>query len=333
MLVSVPSRRRPRRVAVLGVGAMGRRHVRVLAEMPDRYELVGVLDADRRVAEVVAAERKIPVFCDVHSCVEAAELVVIASPIEAHASGAGCALDLRRHVLVEKPLCASVGDAFALVRAAARRSARLFVGHSERFNPVVVALRRLVRPADVRAISIRRAGPAPLPTRGALFGSAPEDDVLLSLGVHDVDLASYLLGASVTLRSVSGVAGCGDANRAELTLTAANGVITRIVADRTAVRRERTIELTTRSEVFEGDLLVPFLRRRPRAGGALDAVELSPIEPLAAQAYAVAVALDGDRSPGVATGAEGARALALVVEARRRMQLDWPHERRVSAAS
>jgi predicted dehydrogenase len=324
MQASALSPRRPHRVAVVGVGVMGRRHVRVLAEMPDRYELSGVFDANRRVAEEVAAERKISVYGDVLSCVSAVELVVIASPIEAHAAGARCALDLGRHPFVEKPLCANVSDAFAMVRAATRRSARLFVGHSERYNPVIVALKRLVHPADVRAISIRRA---------SSLGSSPEHDVLLSLGVHDVDLASYLTGAPVALREVSGAPGRDDENRAELTLRAAHGALTRIAVDRAAAKRERTIELVTGRDVFEGNLLVPCLHRRPLGGGPRSEVALPSVEPLVAQARAIALALDGAQPQGVATGSDGARALALVVEARRKMQSAWAPESRVSEAS
>lgn len=303
--------------------------MRVLAEMPDEYELVGVFDADRSVAEEVGRAWKVPVYGDAYPCVAAAELVVIASPIEAHAAGAKCALELGRHVLVEKPLCANVDDAFALVRAAARNTARLFVGHSERFNPVIVALRRLVRPNEVRAISIRRATPAAVPPAGipGPGGRPHEHDVLLSLGVHDVDLVAYLTGAPVSLGDVSGSANGDDEDHAELTLLAATGAVTKVVADRTAPRRERTIELVTRGEVFEGDLLSPRLVRRAR-GGVRSLVELSDVEPLVGQARAFAGALDGVGPAEVATGADGARALALALEARRRLRGDWERDSR-----
>jgi virulence factor len=257
---STHSTTRPHRVAVVGVGAMGRRHVRVLSEMPDRYELSGIFDADRRVAEEVARAWKVPVLPDAPACVDSSEIVVIASPIGAHAAGARCALERGCHVLVEKPLCASLSEATVLVRAAARNSALLFVGHSERFNPVIVALRRLVRPQEVRAISIRRA----TPTLNLPQVRIREDGVLLSLSVHDVDLVSHLTDAPVELRDVSGISNGYEENRAQLTLVATTGAVACVTADRVALRRERTIELATCDEVFEGDLLVPHLVRRPR---------------------------------------------------------------------
>jgi UDP-N-acetylglucosamine 3-dehydrogenase len=306
--------RHPHRVVVLGVGAMGRRHVRVLASMPEVYALVGVFDVDRGVARGVAASMGIPSFDDEQACIEAAELVVIASPIEAHATAAHRALGRGRHVLVEKPLCANATDAFALVRAASKGSALLFVGHSERFNPVISALLNLVRPEDVRSISIRRATPPP---------ERCEHGVLLSLGVHDVDLVAYLTGAALELRAVSGLpgrdGGRGGEACAELTLSAATGAVAHLAVDREAPRRERTIELVTHRDVFEGNLLVPRLFRRPRSGGARTEVELARVEPLAEQARAIAEAMGQGHGPSrVASGADGARALAMALQAR-----DW----------
>jgi predicted dehydrogenase len=280
--------------------------------MPDVYELIGVFDASRDVAEEIAAQNHITAFDEERACIDAAELVVIASPIEAHAGAARRALEKGRHVLVEKPLSACSEDAFALVRVALWHSALLFVGHSERFNPVIDALGRVVRHDEVRAISIRRATPPP---------SRSEHGVLLSLGVHDVDLVAHLTGSALELQAVTGVIRREDEVRAEVTLVAANGAVARLTADREAARRERTIELVTEREVFEGDLLVPHLCRRPRSGGRRTEVDLALVEALAEQAREVAAAIDGERPPRVATGADGARALALALRAR-----DWLRE-------
>jgi predicted dehydrogenase len=141
------------------------------------------------------------------------------------------------------------------------------------------------------------------------------------LGVHDVDLVSYLTGAPVELRDVSGISIGNQEDRALLTLVAATGATARIIADRVAPLRERTIKLATRDEVFEGDLLVPRLVRRPRgARGPSIRVPLASVEPLVEQARAVGLALDGGGLRGLASGAEGARALAVALEARHRLR-------------
>lgn len=298
---------RPRRVAVLGVGAMGQRHARVVCGLPDHFELAGVFDASPAVADEVARLWDVTRFDDEPACIAAVDLVVIASPTDAHADTARLALDRGCHVLVEKPLCARSGEANALLRKAARGSARLFVGHSERFNPVVRALRDLVHPGDVRSIAIRRVT-SPL-------ARAHEHGVLLSLGVHDVDLSAFLTGGPVELRSVSGAPRTGDEDQAELTAVAATGAAVQIYLDRLAPRRERTIHLVTSTEEFVGDLLEPRLFRRPRRGGEVTEVALRTTEPLTAQAQAVSRALDGESSAVVATGADGAHALSIVLSA------------------
>jgi predicted dehydrogenase len=315
----LPSARAPRRVVVLGTGAMGRRHVRVLGEMPSRYVLSGVFDVESGVAEDVARPWGVPVFHDMDEGIEAAEIVVIASPIHAHAASAMRALEQGRHVLVEKPMCASVSEASLLLRAAERSGAHLFVGHSERFNPVIVALKEIVRAREVRAIALQRAAPIRIQA-GARFR---EEGVLLSLGVHDVDLVSHLTESRVELRGVSGGSNNTNEDRAVLTLVAATGAVAHVVADRLALQRKRTISIETRDELFEGDLLVPGLvRRRRGTRGPGIRVELRAAEPLVAQARAVAAALDGGLPNGVATGWDGTRALSIALEARQRLRAE-----------
>jgi predicted dehydrogenase len=305
---------------------MGRLHARVIRGLPDHFELAGVFDANRLVAQEIASAWGVVSFDDERACIGSADLVVIASPIEAHADTARLALEEGRHVLVEKPLCARAADAHALVRAAARGSARLFVGHSERFNPVVRALRRLVAPKDVEAMSIRRVTSS--------LGRACEHGVLLSLGVHDIDLAAYLTGGPVELRSVSGVLQASCEDQAELIVAATTGATVRLRVDRLAPRRERTIHVLTPTEEFVGNLLEPRLFRRPRGGNRETEVQLATAEPLSAQADAVARALDGDTSAAVATGADGAHALSIVLAATERLRQETVSScRSVSEAS
>jgi predicted dehydrogenase len=133
--------------------------------------------------------------------------------------------------------------------------------------------------------------------------------------VHDVDLAAYLTGGPVELRNVSGVARAGGEDQAELTVVAASGARVRLRVDRLAPLRERTIHLLTPTEEFVGNLLEPRLFRRPRTGGEESEIALTRVEPLAAQAQAVSRSLDGELSAGVATGADGARALSIVLSA------------------
>jgi predicted dehydrogenase len=230
-----------------------------------------------------------------------AEVVVVATPVDAHGGIAARALAAGRHVLVEKPLCARAAEAYRLV-AAARNGVRLFVGHSERFNPVVRALVRLLRGEPIVSIDLRRVGP-----KGPNAGSA-----LLNAGVHDFDLAAFLGGGGVAFQSALGTSN-GDAGEdcAHVLFRTASGAIGHLFVDRGAPARQRSLVLSTPRWVYEGDLLDHRLVRTPRPVGARTEVPLPLEEPLHAQAVALAEALDGSPARELATGLDGARAVEL----------------------
>ena len=106
------------RVVVLGTGVMGRLHVRVFSQLAERFEVAGFYDADRAVAEDVAASSGLHHFAREADAIEEAELVVVATPIPAHAATVRRALEAGKSVLVEKPLCSRADEANALVRTA-----------------------------------------------------------------------------------------------------------------------------------------------------------------------------------------------------------------------
>jgi predicted dehydrogenase len=289
-------------VSLVGLGAMGQRHMRVLGGLNARYEVVGGFD----VRADLAVPSHPPRLSSEAEAIARAEVVIVATPIGAHGETVARALAAGRHVLVEKPLCATADQARALEAMSVRGPGRLFVGHSERFNPVVRTLKRLVRDERVLALDLCRVGP-----------SRPTDvGVLLNLGVHDLDLAAYLGGGAVTLRAAVGSGedgGCGDL--AHVLFATAAGAVGHIHVDRTAPTKRRSLALATARWVYEGDLLGHRLVRIARATGARNDVPLPLEEPLVAQALALADALDGHGSREIATGTDGALAVALAERA------------------
>jgi predicted dehydrogenase len=302
--------RGPFKVAVLGVGEMGARHARVIAASSS-FELVGVYDACGRRAEEVARALGVARFSDEAEAIARADAVVLATPIAAHAPTAERALKAGRHVLVEKPICARAGDAERLVGLAARARRRLFVGHSERFNPVVWALARAVGPSEIESIELARFGPVRAP-----------GGVLLHLGIHDIDLAMRLTRSHARVVGVR-----GNEDTAELVLALDSGAQACVRSARVAGKRCRTLRLVTKSSLFLGDLLELRLLCKNRATGAVQSIDVPGFEPLAMQARALAAALDaaGTLPPSIprgdpshlATGEDGARALALALHADR----------------
>jgi virulence factor len=277
---------------------MGRRHLRVLTALGERFEVVGAYE----VRADVEWPDGVPALGGEAEAIARADVVVVATPMRAHAGTVARALAAGKHVLVEKPLCARSAEAEALVAAASRGSARLFVGHSERFNPVVRALARLVRDEPVIAIDLERVGPS-RPTDGG---------VLVNLAVHDFDLAAYLAGGEAIVHgAVGGGSGSSGEDLAHVLLATTSGAVGHLYVDRTLPERRRGVVVATRRWIYEGDLLAHRLTRTSRDAGVRTEVPLPLEEPLVAQAIALADALDGASPRELATATDGARAVAL----------------------
>jgi predicted dehydrogenase len=314
---------RPLRVAVVGAGVMGKRHARVLASRAERFELVAVMDVDLEAATELARACGVEAAVREGDAIERADAVVVATPIFAHAHSVRRALASGRHVLVEKPVARTAQEAGELVLLAATSGARLFVGHSERFNPVIRALARLVEPGSVESIALHRAG-------NARSRAGGEEGALINLGVHDFDLAAYLARSPLILAHATSVTSAFTAlrepgasaaeERADVTARTESGAKVRVLVDQRPVdgMRRRVITLTTRGHVWEGDLLAPSLVRTCRATRAREAIPLEVEEPLLAQALAFFGALRG--GPGaageIATGHDGMSALLVAERAR-----------------
>ena len=297
--------RRRHKATFVGLGAMGLRHMRVFAALRDRFEVAGAYDvrADAPVPDYAPSLRS------EEEAIARADVVIVATPTGAHAATVACALAAGRHVLVEKPLCATAAEAKSLAALAARSGALLFVGRSERFNPAIRALARLVRDETVLAIDLWRVGPS-RPTEGG---------VLVNLGVHDFDLAAYLGQAPLKLRAAVSGGGSGAAGEdlAHVLFTTANGSVGHLYVDRTVPAKRRSIAIATPRWLYEGDLLAHRLVRTARDTGASTQVPLALDEPLAEQASALADVLDGGRAREIATGSDGAYAVALAEDAAR----------------
>jgi predicted dehydrogenase len=139
------------RVAVVGLGRMGKLHARVLSEMP-AAELVCVVDVNAATAEAVAKQRGCRHFTDPAPAVELVDAAIIATPTQAHLAAARPFVQAGKCVLIEKPLVEDPAQGQELIDLAARTGANLQVGHTERFNPAVLAMKKYtIRPKFIEA--------------------------------------------------------------------------------------------------------------------------------------------------------------------------------------
>jgi UDP-N-acetylglucosamine 3-dehydrogenase len=182
------------RTAVIGVGAMGRHHARLYHDLLDS-ELVAVADTSRASGEAIAKLYGIKFYTDCRAMLDAEEVeaVSVCVPTTLHREVALEAIRRGIHVLVEKPIAASVSDGQFIVDQAHARDLVCMVGHVERFNPAVVELKRHLDQGElgrIFEIVARRKGPFPVRVRDV--------GVVVDLAAHDLDIMWYLTGAEVT---------------------------------------------------------------------------------------------------------------------------------------
>lgn len=283
-------------VAVLGFGPMGRIHARVFRELSDAFALTGVFDTNPDRTRGVAEARQ-----SAREAISKADLVVVATPMATHADLTVSLLSDGHDVFVEKPMCATSRETETLMEAASRHGRRLFVGHSERFNPAVRAM--LAELGSEAILSIECTRIALAREKDTL-----DDETIFNLGVHDLDLITYLAKSPL---SVDGIRATREAHVAHIEVGTLSGVRGKIVVGRKSVGAERALVVRTETRRFEADLLHFRLTEHVFNGGngASRECALSLEEPLVAQARAVRRALRGDVTTGLASSVDGAGAV------------------------
>jgi predicted dehydrogenase len=175
----------PLKVAVIGIGRMGRIHARIVSDLAET-ELVAVVDADPKNGSECAEKHGTQALSD-YRMLENLDAVIVASPTVTHAEIACHFLNQGVSVLVEKPIAATLKEADTMLEAEARSGAKLQIGHVERFNPAVMALaERIEKPRFIVSERI-----SPFSFRSMDIG------VVLDLMIHDIDIILHLNGTDV----------------------------------------------------------------------------------------------------------------------------------------
>jgi predicted dehydrogenase len=297
------------RVAVIGVGALGKHHARILAQLAGA-ELVGIVDINEARAREAAVAVDVPFATDAGNLPWAVDAVTIAVPTESHLKVALPFLERGTAVLVEKPLARDSSEALQLIRAAERSGAVFGVGHTERYNPAVVAVRPLID--HPRFIEVHRLGTFP--------DRSLDIDVVFDLMIHDLDVVLSIVGSEVTAVEAVGVAVLtAKPDIANARLKFASGCIANVTASRISRERVRKIRVFQRDSYISVDYaareaeqwhLVRTNGAMPVIGGGKIEISNDNEEPLKRELADFVVAVKDKRAPGV-TGADGLRALQL----------------------
>lgn len=182
------------RAGVIGVGSMGRNHARVYASM-DGVELTAVSDSDPATAARIGDMYRCRAYTNYREMLEEErlDLVSIVVPTRHHFEVAREVIDHGVALLIEKPIAATVLDGYALVEAARRKGVLLTVGHIERFNPAIIALKQQLEAHElghIFQITARRVGPFP--------ARIMDVGVAIDLATHEMDILNYLLGSKIS---------------------------------------------------------------------------------------------------------------------------------------
>ncbi len=221
------------KIAVIGVGALGRHHARILAGLSD-VELVGVADTNQETGQRVAQDCGTRWFADYRAVLGEIDAVSVAVPTTAHLAVAGDCLTRGIPTLVEKPLALNATQGQLLVKQAEKTGAILQVGHVERFNPAMQTARPLIGPPKY----IRGERLSPFSFRSTDIG------VTLDLMIHDIDLVLDLAASPIASVEAFGLNILGNSEDAvQARLRFENGCVADLTANRVSLSVSRKMQV------------------------------------------------------------------------------------------
>jgi len=297
------------RVGVVGVGVMGSNHARVFAEISG-VELVGIADPDPSNREFVSRALGCEAFVEVDDLLAAGvDAVTIAAPTHLHHPIALTCIRAGAHVLVEKPIASTVEEGREIIAAAKRARVTLMVGHVERFNPAVEAIKDAIRGEDILSIAITRVGP--FPPRMSNVG------VVIDLAVHDIDLIRWFTDSDIieVQPQLSNVVAKRE-DIALLQFRTASGVLAHINTNWLTPFKARNVTVATRGKYVSGDLLTRQVTEcygfQPDGSYSMRHLSVGHAEPLRAELLAFVHAIGERRTPPV-TGEDGLASLEIAI--------------------
>lgn len=224
------------KVAVLGVGSLGKEHARIYTELAAAglIEFIGVYDSAPETAARIAAKHNVRAFASADEAAATADALSIVTPTSTHFALARQVLSLGKHALVEKPMTDNTAQAADLVQLAQERNCVLQVGHVERFNPVFTYLEAVA--TEPRFVETHRL--SPYPARSTDIG------VVLDLMIHDLDVVLAFVKSPVASVDAVGIPVLSTSEDiANARLRFANGCVANLTVSRVSPERMRKIRV------------------------------------------------------------------------------------------
>lgn len=259
------------RVGVIGLGHLGKHHLRILAELDDA-KLVGAVDVSPNCKKL-ADKYGVSFFSDYHDLEGKVDAVSIVVPTSIHHEIARFFLERNVHIFVEKPITKTLDEATDLLKLASHKQLTLQVGHVERFNAAILKLQSLCK--EPRFIECHRMGP---------FSPRISDvGVVQDLMIHDIDIVLSLVRSKISRIDAVGIPVLtNDEDMANAHIVFENGCIANLTASRVSdekIRKLRIFELNQYCSLDYADQTIK-LGRKSDTQIVIEKVEVHKVEPL-----------------------------------------------------
>lgn len=233
------------RTAVVGAGKMGAIHSKVYSQL-NESELVAIVDVQKDKADTLAGQYGCQAFTDIEALIDKVDAVTISAPTANHLELAKGFIENNIAVMIEKPLAANVVQAREIVELAKKHNTIVAVGHSERCNPVVQAMKRLdIEPRFIEANRI-----SPYTFRSTDIG------VVMDVMIHDIDIILSLAASGIKKIDAVGVNVIGDhEDICNARIVFENNCVANITASRVALKTERKVRVFSSQAYLSLDYL------------------------------------------------------------------------------
>lgn len=307
------------KVAILGIGNMGRNHLRILS-MLKNVEVTNIFDFNEAELKKLSEQYQVPYTTNADEAISGTDAVVIVTPTSTHFEYFKLCAGKVKNVFIEKPLAETLEEALEIKALAENHDMYVQCGFIERFNPVVVELQRVLKNDEVINADFSRTN--------RLSSRITDVDVVLDLMIHDIDLALYLNGP------VKSVLAYGKKENNLVAFASAlikheNGALSRVLASRMTEKKQRKIQVTTDKSYIDAELLRKELivhkqstvtqeAGQPYVVSSLEQqIEVKPQEALLVEHQAFISACNGQVNtnlPTIKSGVESLRISELILE-------------------
>ena len=300
------------RIGIIGVGYLGTQHARILSYL-EEAELKAVADIDFQKALQIGNRHGVRYFQNYEEMIDDIDAAVVATDTSAHFSVSMNLLKQGKHVLVEKPITASVEQGEQLVEIAAKNNLIFQVGHLERFNPAVEAVENMI--SEPKFIEVQRLG--------SFSARSLDIDVVLDLMIHDLDIILALIKDEVVAIKSSGIHVVSEkTDIANARLEFKSGCVATLTASRVHQGKVRKLRIFEPTSYYSIDYIDQEVKIVPLDGRQTDikTLKIQKEEPLKKELKNFLECIEAGKNTKV-TGAEGLRALRLAYDVIREAEI------------